>query len=423
MMNGSTSLDEWIAHNSMDFDLASVDSLNEVIDRLIESLDESVELLGFGEALHGGKEILSLRNRFFERLVEKHNYSAIAIESSFPKARAVNEYISGNSPMSYEELQTTGFSHGFGQLEENRELIEWIKRHNAQSSSNRSVQFYGFDAPTEMYSTDSPRGLLSFVLNFLASIDGKPRMEQQERIDSLIGQDSDWEKLEALMDPSRSIGDSQAAMKLRMETEDLILEMQARMPELVARSSLESYFEAVHYARLARQLLGYHSVMAKSRPDRIVRLMSIREAMMASNLKYILSRQPEGGKVFLFAHNSHLQRGKARWQLGADMLEWWPVGSHLCELLGPSYAAIGLGIVSSCSHAISEPESGTLEAMLSCARGQGRLLPTGLGKGLSPKDVSALCMRSRSTKNSTYFPLSSRSLADFDWLAVLREIK
>ncbi|HPT37323.1 MAG TPA: erythromycin esterase family protein, partial [Methanothrix sp.] len=293
----------------MDFDLASVDSLNEVIDRLIESLDESVKLLGFGEALHGGKEILSLRNRFFERLVEKHNYSAIAIESSFPKTRAVNEYISGNSPMSYEELQTTGFSHGFGQLEENRELIEWIKRHNAQSSSNRSVQFYGFDAPTEMYSTDSPRGLLSFVLNFLASIDGKPRMEQQERIDSLIGQDSDWEKLDALMDPSRSIGDSQAAMKLRMETEDLILEMQARMPELVARSSLESYFEAVHYARLARQLLGYHSVMAKSRPDRIVRLMSIREAMMASNLKYILSRQPEGGKVFLFAHNSHLQRG------------------------------------------------------------------------------------------------------------------
>jgi erythromycin esterase-like protein len=29
-----------------------------------------VELLGFGEALHGGDDILILRNRLFERLVE-----------------------------------------------------------------------------------------------------------------------------------------------------------------------------------------------------------------------------------------------------------------------------------------------------------------------------------------------------------------
>ena len=47
---------------------------------MMESLGEQVSLLGFGEALHGGDEFLTLRNRFFQRLVEAHGYSAITIE-------------------------------------------------------------------------------------------------------------------------------------------------------------------------------------------------------------------------------------------------------------------------------------------------------------------------------------------------------
>jgi len=40
------------------------------VEKVIASLGDSVELLGFGEALHGGKDILILRNRLFQRLVE-----------------------------------------------------------------------------------------------------------------------------------------------------------------------------------------------------------------------------------------------------------------------------------------------------------------------------------------------------------------
>lgn len=35
-----------------------------------------------------------LRNKLFQRLVEVHGYSAIAIESSFPKAHIVKEGMS-----------------------------------------------------------------------------------------------------------------------------------------------------------------------------------------------------------------------------------------------------------------------------------------------------------------------------------------
>ena len=99
------------------FSVDSPETLNAAVDKMIASFGDSVELLGFGEALHGGEDILILRNWLFERLVAAHGYSAIAIESSFPLAHVVNEYVAGRGPASYEAVQDSGFSHGFGRLD------------------------------------------------------------------------------------------------------------------------------------------------------------------------------------------------------------------------------------------------------------------------------------------------------------------
>ena len=60
-------------------------------------MGDSVELIGFGEPMHGAAEFLVLRNRLFQRLVEAHGFTAIAIESSFTRARVVNEYLGAAS--------------------------------------------------------------------------------------------------------------------------------------------------------------------------------------------------------------------------------------------------------------------------------------------------------------------------------------
>jgi len=65
-------LDEWIASESIPCSPDALESFNAAIDLVIASLDNSVELLGFGEALHGGEDILLFRNRLFQRLVEAH---------------------------------------------------------------------------------------------------------------------------------------------------------------------------------------------------------------------------------------------------------------------------------------------------------------------------------------------------------------
>ncbi|MCX6673816.1 MAG: erythromycin esterase family protein [Methanothrix sp.] len=412
-------LDDWILHEAISFSIDSSQTFNASIDRVMASLDDSVKLLGLGETLHGSEDILMLRNRLFQHLVEKHGFSAIAMESSFPRARAVNEYVAGRGPASYDALQDTGFSHGFGRLEANRELVEWMRQYNADATHRLKLQFHGFDSPTEMMFSDSPRQILHFVLDYLASIDGAGGQERRLRIDQLLGQDSDWENPAAMMDPTKSVGLSPAATGLRIETEDLIAELQVRRPELVAKSDENLYLEAMQYATLARQLLNYHAALARTSSKRIVQGLDLRDAMMADNLAYVVSRERGRGKVLAFAHNSHLQRGKAEWQLGTDLLTWWPAGAHLNEIFGPSYAVFGSAVGVSDANGIGQPQAGTLEALLTAGPGPARFIPTHKGQGLPASEIAALPARSGSMKNPTYFALTPQSLTDFDWLAVL----
>jgi erythromycin esterase-like protein len=410
-------LDDWIAREATPFSVDSPRTFNAAVDKVIASLGDSVELLGLGEALHGGKDILILRNRLFQRLVEAHGYSAIAIESSFPRARVVNEYVAGRGPASYEAVQDSGFSHGFGWLEANRELVEWMRRYNADPSHRVKLQFYGFDSPTEMMGTDSPGQVLHFVLDYLASIDRASSQEHRSRIDPLLGQDSNWENPAALTDPTKSVGLSPAATALRIETEELISTLRVRRPEWVAKSDFRRSLEAMQYASVARQLLNYHAALARQSSQRLVELLGIRDALMADNLAYMVSRERSRGRVLAFAHNSHLQRGKAQWQLGPDVYTWWPAGSHLHEMFG--YAVIGSAVGESLANGIGQPEVGTLEAQLTTVPGPGRFIPTHKGQGLPISEIAALPTRSGSMKNPTYFALTPQSFTDFDWLVVL----
>lgn len=415
-----SSLDDWIQREAIPFSVDSPETFNAAVDQLMASFDSPVELLGFGEALHGGEDILILRNRLFQRLVEAHGFSAIALESSFPRAHLVNEYIAGRGPASYEAVQESGFSHGFGRLEANRELVAWMRQYNAGPTHGPGLRFYGFDSPTEMTGTDSPRQLLYVVLDYLASLDSSGARAYRQRFDPLLGRDADWENPAAMMDPAQSIGLSPAAAQLRIETEELMAELLLRRPELAAKSGRDRFLEAVQYATLARQLLTYHATLARPSSDRVARALGLRDAMMADNLAYLAACEAgRGGRVLAFAHNSHLKRGQAHWQLGPDLLVWWPVGAHLNQMLGSGYAVIGSAVGVSEANGIGQPEAGTLEALLTAAPGPARFLPTHQGRGLPAPAITALPVRSDSKKNPGYYPLTPQSLADFDGLAVL----
>jgi erythromycin esterase-like protein len=143
---------------------------------------------------------------------------------------------------------------------------------------------------------------------------------------------------------------------------------------------------------------------------------------MAGNLAYMAGRKRGRGKVLCFAHNMHLKCGQAQWQLGPDLLNWWPAGAYLQEMFGQRYAVIGSAVGVSDADGIGQPQAGTLEARLTAVPGPALFIPTHKGQGLAASAIAALPTRSgstKNTKNSTYFALTSQSFTDFDWLAVL----
>lgn len=394
---------DWIHQEALPFTLDSPRSLDDAVDCLAAAVGDAVRLLGFGEALHGAEELLQLRNGLFRRLVEAHGYSAIVLESSFPMARFADDYAAGRGPAAYETVRDTGFSHGYGQLSANRELLEWMRAYNADPGHCVKLRFYGCDLPrrsTPHYDMAgdiaSPRQLFHFVLDYLAALDMRGTQERRERIDALLAQ----------QDPA-------AAASLRVALEELIRELRTRQPALVAAGDAHRFAETLQYARLARHLLNYCAAAAANAGDSTYH--GIRDLAMADNLAYIVARESGRGKVFAFTHNLHLRRGQAVWFSST----WWSAGAHLQQILGERYAVIGSALGSSQTNGFGPAAAGTLEARLTSLPETGLFIPTHHGQMLPRAAIEALPVRSASKKNPTYIPLAARSFTDFDWLAFL----
>jgi len=422
------SVDAWIARDGLPFTVASPATFIKSVDKAVASLGPSVELLGFGEALHGGQEILQLRNELFKHLVMTKGFSAIAIESSFARAWLVNDYVTGNGPATYDEVMDKGFSEGVGHLTANRELVEWMRTYNADPSHPVKLHFYAFDIPTGAVGIASPAHVLHVALEYLGAIDPAAANEHRQKIDSLLPADAAWENPMAWADTKQAIGGSPAATSLRIATEDLITELRTRRPELVAHSSEDRYLQALHNAVVARELLNFHAVLARKSGEPPAGPRGIRDALMADNLVYIVDRERGHGRVMVFAHNGHLQRGKSTWPccgqkyLGTDVYTWWPAGSQLQQMLGDRYAVIGTAVGESQQNEIARPEAGSLEARLTAQKETGLLIQTHGGRGIASDEVAGLPTRSGSMLNLTYTALVPQSFTDFNWLCVLDSV-
>src|SRR5919201_1385295 len=240
-------LDAWIARDAIPFALDTPASLDSATDRVITELGPAVELLALGEALHGSEQILLIRNRMFQRLVEQHGYSAVVLEVSSPQARAINAYVLGRRERSDPQVEAW-FGNGFGLLEANRELVAWLRHSNADSSHPTKLHFYGFDLPLGQGGLASPSRVLDIALDYLDMVDHARGKSHRDRITPLVGDLSEWERPAAMFDPAQSIGLTPTATDLRIATLDLITDLRVRSPGYTAQTGRLAYADALHHA-------------------------------------------------------------------------------------------------------------------------------------------------------------------------------
>lgn len=367
------------------------------------------DLLALGEPTHGVEEFLEWRNRLFRALAEEHGYRSIALESDLLAGLEVNAYVTGGSG-NLDDVLKRGFSHGFGLLEGNWELLAWLREFNAGRAEHEQLRFYGFDAPLE-YWAPSPRASLLALHAFLSA-----NLEQvpidAATIEGLCDEDAPWSNPASVMDPARSIGGSERARQLRLLADDLSTLLQTEMPQL---AQAPGFWEAQAQARTATGLLRYHALLADPSPKRIARAAALRALMMAENLEAIREREAPRGPTLVFAHNTHLQRMASAMRFGETRVQWWGAGALIAARLGPRYAFITAALGSGAGQ--PDPAPDTLDGVLMTSEGPARLFATA---DLLPQLPESLTKRHDPAKYPVYFPLKCEELPHTDGVLFVR---
>lgn len=354
--------------------------LGRAVDALLAERTEPPALLALGEPTHGIEAFPLLRNELLGHLVER-GYRSIVLETDIFAASAVDDYVTG-AVDTIDAVLSTGFSHGFGAVPGNRELVEWLRTHNAGRAPRDQVRFHGFDAPLETAAAPSPRHALAAVNDYLPVA---LRPASTRDLDALLGDDADWTNQAAMFDPAASIGDSDRVRALRIVADDLASAVR-RAASGLRSADPAGYADAVAHARTAQGLLRCHAAMASTAPDRIATLFSLRTEMMADNLLAILAEEQRRGPTLVFAHNGHLQRARSRGEIGVvvpkDEVSWSSAGALVALTLGERYVFLATD-----ANPHSDPD--TLQGVLAEATTRRALFPAPALRAALPPSIGA----------------------------------
>ncbi|MEV0355494.1 erythromycin esterase family protein [Nocardia sp. NPDC050697] len=317
-------------------------------------LTPACTLLGLGEPTHQEPGFGFLRNDLFATLV-RAGFRSIALETDRVAALAVDDFVRGGIG-TLDDVLRIGFSHGFGALEPNRELVARMRAYNEERPAGERLSFHGFDAPTENTTAPSPRRYLEYAAAYL-DIDSDT---------ADFGPDDRWDRPEAILDATRSIGDSTEAARLRALADDLLGTLHARAPELIAATSRAAWHRARIHLTAGIGVLRYHRQAARRVEEgtRISGLLATRDGIMAQNLLDIRGLEEDRGPTLVFANNAHLQRNPSSMRMAGMELGWWSAGAIIDALLGARYRVLLGALGSSATLGLGAPEPGTYEEAL-----------------------------------------------------------
>ncbi|MFC9434062.1 erythromycin esterase family protein [Nocardia sp. NPDC057030] len=346
------------------------------------------DLVALGEPTHQEPAFQLVRNELFAQLADL-GFRSIALETDRVAALAVNDFVQ-TGVGAFETVMNEGFSHGWGKLEGNRQLVGWMREYNRQRPPEERLSFHGFDGQTENTTAPSPRRYLEYARDYLRS---------DLDLANLLGADELWDREEAILDATKSIGATPEADRVRSIAHDLLVALERRAPELIDRTSSAEWHRARTYLTAGIGLLRYHRQAARQLDldARISLLSSTRDAIMAQNLLDIRRLEAGRGATLAHAHNFHLRRHPGTMQVAGMVLDWVGVGAIVGALWGEQYTFIAGSLGRSPGLELPAPEPDTYEGSL-----QSRISTWGLAPAAT---IAGARMRTGTTPEKGYFPL------------------
>ncbi|HEV2854398.1 MAG TPA: erythromycin esterase family protein [Thermoanaerobaculia bacterium] len=265
-------------------------------DKLMDLVGDSRFVL-LGDATHGTHEFYRERARITERLIREKGFDAVAIEGDWDDADLVNRYVRGLGNAANAEQALAGFRDFPGWMWGNtdvRDLVEWLRTHNAALPAGERVGFYGLDLYGVVDSADT-------VVSTLERLDPAAARRAGKRYGCFSRFRGDFPVYgqEAAAHPSRS------CEKKAMEQLQEIRSWNATHAAGADPARREELFSLLQHARVVRNGEAYYRVLAASS----VSSWNLRDRHMAATLDELaghLGKPGKPAKIVVWAHSSHL---------------------------------------------------------------------------------------------------------------------
>lgn len=282
-------LPDLVRENAEPFDAIETADLGPLLDRV-----GSARVVLIGEATHGTGEFYRIRAEITKALIERKDFSFVAVEADWPDAYRIHDFVTHKEreePHAWEAFAR--FPTWMWRNHETLDFIHWLREHNlTRQAPRRRVGFYGLD----LYSLFTS---IHRVLRYLEKVD--PEAAEIARI--RYGCLSPWEG-----DPANY---GRAALtgryrKCEDEAVRALHDLLKRRIDAAVRDG-EELFDAQVNARLIADAEHYYRIMYYGSDES----WNHRDTHMFRTLRLLLERYESGAKAIVWAHNSHVGNAAA----------------------------------------------------------------------------------------------------------------
>jgi erythromycin esterase len=278
-------------------------------------------VVGVGEPAHGIRDCHRLQRRVIRHLVEAHGLRAVALETHYSAALAVDEYVAHGTGDAVEALDS--LEMWVWRTEGVLELVEWLRDFNRDRLVDDRVRFYGVDVQGTTAAAERVGAYLERVDPSFRSAhaDGLAILQAGVRTRDV---DSDADAVLERADRAQATVDALAARFDREREADV--DATTSREYALARRHVDVLDAAIDLTRITIERGVSWTYGAR------------RDRAMARNVRW-LHDDVGHDQLALVAANGHLRRGHDQHD-DSDPGDG-PLGYHLDRAYGDDYRALG----------------------------------------------------------------------------------
>ena len=275
---------------------ASIDDVRDLDP--IKTIVGDARIVGFGESQHHIAEFSQMRSRLFRFLVNEMNFTTFVFECGVIEAKVAHDYVLGlhdDADAAFVPIESS-----FGMWRGLQDLLHWMRDYNRSAGNAHKLRFYGMDGSRRWVST---RKAVTFVCDYLDQVNPDKAQAVRDELLPLA---------ETISLNSAGETSTEAVRALVHGLVDLAGHLQIEQMHYIDRSTFEA-FDWAHRASLIARQIGTILSATHADPENAQRhRRNIRDAGMATEIKWILEREGPDARLLVGAHNVHLQKAFAR---------------------------------------------------------------------------------------------------------------